>query len=78
VPGRAQLAGAERIAHVAQPGLGLATSTHLHDLGAEPLGAPARILIGLRAPQAVVDVQRRDVEAELAERVEKAGRVRAA
>jgi hypothetical protein len=50
----------------------------LHDLRAEALGAPARIRVRLRAPQAVVDVQRRDVEPELAKGVEETGRVRAA
>jgi hypothetical protein len=50
----------------------------LHDLRAELLDAPARVLIRLGAAQAVVDVQRRHVEAELAESVEEAGRVGAA
>jgi hypothetical protein len=50
----------------------------LHDLRAEALRTPARVLVRLLAAQGVVDVQRRDVEAELAERMEQAGRVRAA
>jgi hypothetical protein len=45
----------------------------VHDLGAEALDAPARILIRLRTSQAVVDMQGRDVEPELAERVEETG-----
>jgi hypothetical protein len=48
----------------------------VHDRGAEALRAPARIFVRLRAPQAVVDVQRRDLEPQLTERVEEAGRVR--
>ena len=40
--------------------------------------APRRVRVGLRAAQAVVDVQRRDAVAELAQRVEEAGRVGAA
>jgi hypothetical protein len=50
----------------------------VHDLGAEALGAPARIRVRLRAAQAVVDVQRGDVEPELAQRMKEAGRVGAA
>jgi hypothetical protein len=37
-----------------------------------------RIRVRLRAAQAVVDVQRRDLEPELAQRVEETGRVGAA
>ena len=48
------------------------------DLGAELLGAEARVLVGLVAAQAVFDVQRRDAVAELAQRVQEAGRVGAA
>jgi hypothetical protein len=47
----------------------------LHDLGAEALGAPARVLVRFGAAQAVVDVQRGDVEPELAQRVEETGRI---
>ncbi|HEV7640298.1 MAG TPA: hypothetical protein VGO39_05505, partial [Gaiellaceae bacterium] len=47
-------------------------------LGAEALHAPARVLVGLRAAQTVVDVQRGDIEAELAKRMEQARRVRTA
>ena len=41
VPRRAQRVGAERVAHVAQTRLRRAARGCLHDLGAEPLGAPA-------------------------------------
>jgi len=50
----------------------------VHHLGAEPLGAEARVGVGLRAPQPVVDVQRGDAVAELAERVVQARRIGAA
>ena len=69
---------AERVADVAQLGFGRAARGALHDLGVEPLGAPRSVGVGLGAAQAVVDVQRRDAIAELAQRVVEARRVGAA
>src|SRR5205823_5136630 len=64
VPGRAQAAGMERVADVAELGLVAAARRRLHHLGAEALGAPAGVLVGLLAAQPVVDVQRGDAVAE--------------
>src|SRR5581483_9982110 len=66
------------VAQLPQRRLGRAARGGLHDLGAEALGAEARVLVRLGAAQAVVDVQRRDAVAELAQRVVEAGRVGAA
>src|SRR5581483_3848099 len=75
MPRRAQLARAERIAHVPQLGLRRTASRGLHDLGVEPLRAPRGIGIRLGAATAVVDVQSGDAVPELAERMEEARRV---
>ena len=62
-----------RVAEVAQLGLGRCPAgVDTDDLGAELLGAEARIGVGLLAAQAVVDVQRRDAVAELAQREQEA------
>ena len=64
VAGRAQQLGLLGVAQVAQLGLGRAGRAH--DAGAEALGAPARVVVRLRAAQPVIDVERRDLVAELA------------
>ena len=65
--GRAQPVGRERVADLAQLVLGRPAAA-VDDLGAERLAAEARVLVRLAPAQAVVDVQRRDAVAELAER----------
>jgi hypothetical protein len=77
VPGRAQAVGRDRVAQVAERSFGRGRLDG-DDLRSERVGAEARICGGLGAAQAVVDVQRRHVEAELAESVEEASRVGAA
>ena len=53
------------------------TRTQVLDFCAlEPVGAPRRVGIRLGAPEPVVDVQRRDGVAELAQHVEQARRIR--
>ena len=66
VPRRAQPVGGDRVAQVAQLGLGPARRGRVHDLRAEGLAAEARVLVGLGAAQAVVHVQRGDPVAERA------------
>ena len=56
------------VAEVAQLGLVEPRPSSADDLRAEHLAAEARVAVGLLAPQAVVDVERRDAVAELAQR----------
>ena len=58
VAGGAQRAGPLRVADVPQPGLAEPAPGGPHDLGAERLGAEARVRVGLLAAQPVVDVER--------------------
>ena len=74
---RAQPVGRERVADLAQLVLGRPAAA-VDDLGAEHVAAERRVLLRLRSAQSVVDVQRRDLVAELAQRVPEAGRVGAA
>ena len=74
--GRAQAVGRDRVARIAQLGLGV--SRPLDHLGAERVAAEARVLVRLGAAEAVGDVERGDAVAELAEDVPEAGRVGAA
>ena len=61
--GGAQAVGGERVAEVAQLGLGRAGG--LDDFRAESLAAEARVLVRLGTAQPVRDVQCRDPVAEL-------------
>ena len=73
--GRAEAIASDRVALLAQLGLAQPAAVELDHLGAERLGAEARVLVGLRAAEPVVHVQRRDAVAERAERVPQARRV---
>src|SRR5688500_7563233 len=64
----AQPVRGEGVADAAQLVLGRASAA-VHDLGSEHLAAEARVLVRLGAAQAVVDVERRDAVAELAQYV---------
>ena len=74
---RAQPVGRERVADLAPLVLG-ASSAAVDDLGAEDVAAERGVLVRLAPAQAVVHVQRRDLVAELAQRVPEAGGVRSA
>ncbi len=74
--GRAQPPGLDRVAQVAQLGLGAAG--RLDDSRPEPLGAERGVGLGLRPAELVVHVQRVDAVAERPERMPEAGRVGAA
>src|SRR5581483_3974272 len=76
--GRAQAARGERVPKLAQLCLGPARWRDADDLGAELLRAQARVRVRLGTAQPVIDVQRRDAVAELAQRTPEAGRVGAA
>jgi hypothetical protein len=79
VAGGAEPVGGEGVANLSQLVLSRAVACRaaaVDDLGAEDLAAKARILIGLVAPEAVIDVQRRHAVAELAQDVPEAGRIR--
>src|SRR5262249_38928344 len=78
VPGGAEALGGLRVADRAQLRLARAARVELDDLRAELAFAETRIVVGLASAQPVVDVQGRDLVAELAERVQEAGRVGAA
>src|SRR3954454_5482367 len=76
VTGRPQELRLLRVPELAQ--LGLRRPGRAHHTGGEAIRAPAGVLVRLRSPQAMVDVQRRNRVAELPERMEEAGRVGAA
>jgi hypothetical protein len=65
----------ERVAHLPKGRLARARPVAAHNLRAELLGAETRVLVGLGPAQPVVDVQREDAVAELAEREGEARRV---
>ena len=71
--GRAPARSEGRAARLVEPG-----AVGADDLGAEHLGAEARVRVRLGAAQPVVDVERRGAVAELAQREHEAGRVGAA
>src|SRR5205823_6420458 len=74
VAGGAEPVGREAVANLAQLVLG-PTSAAVDDLGAHQLATEARVCLGLFPAQAVVDVERRDAIAELAQEVPRAGRI---
>ena len=56
--GRAEPVAGDGVALLAQLRLAQAATVPLHHLGAERLGAEARVLVGVGAAQSVCDVER--------------------
>ena len=78
MPGGAEPLAPDRATLLAERGFGEAAAVELHDLGIEHVRAEAGVLVGVRAPQLVVHVERRNAIPERAEDVPETGRVRAA
>src|SRR5262249_54867377 len=78
VAGGAQRGARQRVALIAELRLGETAPVSLYDVGTEHLGAKARVLVGGRAAQLVVHVQRRYAVAERPEDVPETRGVRAA